>query len=173
MSGNETDSGASKTFPGEPAADRPTQKESADRLALRTRPRPVTRLNRTTLAVMIGGLTMAVFALTLWGLRKPPKGASSEGEPRNVEHVMRAEGLDTLPPDYASIPQPKTTVAPRLGAPIGELGRPVLREEQAGGLPMLPERSSFTPSPEEDALRTQRLKDEEEGEAAQIGRAHV
>jgi type IV secretion system protein VirB10 len=32
---------------------------------------------------------------------------------------------------------------------------------------MLPERQSFTPSPEEDALRTQRLKDEQEGEAAQ------
>jgi type IV secretion system protein TrbI len=167
MSGIETDSGASNSLPGEPAGDRPPQKESADRLALRTRPRPVTRLNRRTLAVLIGGLTIAVFALALWGLRKPPKGASAEGEPRNVEHVSRAEGLDTLPSDYASIPQPMTSPAPRLGAPIGELGRPVLREEQAGGLPTLPERPSFTPSPEEDALRTQRLKDEQEGEAAQ------
>jgi type IV secretion system protein TrbI len=167
MNGDETDSGASNNTPGDLAGDRPPQKESADRLALRTRPRPVTRLNRTTLAASIGGLTIAVFALALWGLRKPSKGASPEDQPRNVEHVARAEGLDTLPSDYASIPQPKASPAPRLGAPIGELGRPVLREEQAGGLPTLPERASFTPSPEEDALRTQRLKEEQEGEAAQ------
>lgn len=167
MSGNETDAEESNSLPGQPAGDRPSHKENADRLTLRTRPRPVTRLNRTTLAAAIGGLTIAVFALALWGLRKPPKGASAEEQPRNVAHVARAEGLDTLPSDYASIPQPKTAPAPRLGAPIGELGRPVLREEQAGGLPTLPERQSFTPSPEEDALRTQRLKDEQEGEAAQ------
>ena len=167
MSGNETHSEASSSLPGGPAGDQPPRKESAERLALRTRPRPVTRLNRTTLATAIGGLTISVFGLALWGLRKPPKGASAEEQPRNVEHVARAEGLDTLPSDYASIPRPKTAPAPRLGAPIGELGRPVLREEQAGGLPTLPERQSFTPSPEEDALRTQRLKDEQEGEAAQ------
>ena len=167
MSGNETDAEESNSLPGQPAGDRPSHKENADLLALRTRPRPVTRLNRTTLAAAIGGLTIAVFGLALWGLRKPPKGASAEEQPRNVEHVARAEGLDTLPSDYASIPQPKAAPAPRLGAPIGELGRPVLREEQAGGLPTLPERQSFTPSPEEDALRTQRLKDEQEGEAAQ------
>jgi len=125
------------------------------------------RVIRTTLAAAIAVLTITVFALALWGLRKPPKDASAEGEQRNVEHVARAEGLDTLPSDYASLAKPKTAAAPRLGAPIGELGRPVLREEQAGGLPTLPERQSFTPTPEEDALRTQRLKDEQEGEAAQ------
>jgi type IV secretion system protein TrbI len=167
MSGSETDSEASNSLSKEPDDDRPGKKESADRLVLRTRPRPVTRLNRTTLAAAIGGLTIVIFALALWGLRKPSKSTPSEEQPRNVEHVVRAEGLDTLPPDYASIPQPKTTAPPRLGAPIGELGRPVLREEQASGLPTLPERPSFTPSPEEDALRTQRLKDEQEGEAAE------
>ena len=167
MSGDKTHTGASNNFPGEPGAGEVPLKESPDRLVLRTRPRPVTRLNRTTLAAVIGGLTIAVFALALWGLRKPSKAASPEDQPRNVEHVVRAEGLDALPPDYASIPQPKTAAVPHLGAPIGELGRPVLREEQASGLPTLPERPSFTPNPEEDALRTQRLKEEQEGEAAQ------
>ncbi|HEY6925491.1 MAG TPA: TrbI/VirB10 family protein [Steroidobacteraceae bacterium] len=167
MSAEETGTGASKNVPGEPGAVEPPRRESPDRLVLRHRPRPVTRLNRRTLAAAVGGSTIAVFALALWGLRKPPKGASPEDQPRNVEHVMRAEGLDALPTDYASIPQPKNAAVPHLGAPIGELGRPVLREEQASGLPPLPERPSFTPSPEEDALRTQRLKEQQEGEAAQ------
>lgn len=165
MSNPESGAGAPSNLPGDAAGDhRPLLKESPDRLALRTRPRPVTRLNRTTLAVLVGGLTITVFAAALWGLRKAPKSTTPEDAPRNMEHVSRAEGLDTLPADYASIPQSKAS--PRLGAPIGELGRPVLREEQAGGIPPLPERSSFTPSPEEDALRTRRLKEEQEGEAA-------
>lgn len=167
MSNAETDPGVS----GERAVDSSSEhrapiKESVDRLTLRTKPRPVTRLNRTTLAVIIGSLTVTVFAAALWGLRKPPKSTSPADQPRNVERVSRAEGLDTLPADYASLPQPKAQSTPRLGAPIGELGRPVLREEQAVGLQPLPERSTFAPNPEEDALRTRRLKDQQESDAA-------
>lgn len=164
----DTDSGASNAPPVVPAdGDQSPSKESSDRLALRAKPRPVARLNRTTLAVLVGGLAVAVFMAALWGLRRPPKGASPTDQPRNVEHVSRAEGLDTLPADYASVPQAKSQHAPpSLGAPIGELGRPVLREEVAAGLPTLPERPSFSPNPEEDALRTRRLKEQQEGDEA-------
>ncbi len=145
-----------------PGADR---KESPERLLLRRTPRPVTRFNRTTLAVLIGGLSILVLIATLWGLRRPPPkpdtAADHEGK---VDHAARAEGLDALPRDYASIPRPQPP--PRLGAPIGELGRPVIREEQAAGLQPLPERPSFSPNPEEDALRTRRLQEVQEAEAA-------
>ncbi len=141
------------------------RKEPPETLLLRRAPRPVNRLNRTTLAVLIGGLAILVLIATLWGLRRPPpKPDSATDREGKVDHAARAEGLDALPRDYASIPKPQP--APRLGAPIGELGRPVLREEQAAGLQPLPERPSFSPNPEEDALRAQRLREEQEAEAA-------
>jgi type IV secretion system protein VirB10 len=48
-----------------------------------------------------------------------------------------------------------------------------LREEQSAGIPPLPERPTFAPSPEEDALRTQRLKDEQNSETANTSAVFV
>jgi type IV secretion system protein VirB10 len=115
----------------------------------------------------MGGLLIVVFLAALWGLRKPPpQAASPADQTHDVDHVSIAEGLNALPSNYASITQPDKKQIPRLGAPIGELGRSVLQEEQAAGLQPLAERPTFAPNPEEDALRTKRLKDEQADEEA-------
>ncbi|MEJ1962228.1 MAG: TrbI/VirB10 family protein [Gammaproteobacteria bacterium] len=140
----------------------PAPKEDAERLALRGKPQSVTRLNRRTLAVLAGGLAFTVLLATMWALRKPaPRKNVPSEEQHNVERVARAEGLAGLPRDYGSLPKP-----PQLGAPIGELGRPILKAERDAGLDEMPERPGFRPNPEEDALRAQRLRQVSEAEAA-------
>lgn len=141
------------------------EKEDPATLKLRGKPRPVTRLNRRMIVVLGGTLMLAVALALIWGLRKPVvKASSTPPEQRNVERVTRAEGLESLPRDYAALKR-----VPQLGAPIGELGRPVLRAEREAGIPELPERPTYQPSPEEDALRAQRLREQNEAEAANKG----
>ena len=43
-------------------------KVAPEAVALRAQPRPVTRLNRRTLAVLVGGLSVAVLGATIWSL---------------------------------------------------------------------------------------------------------
>ena len=144
-----------------------TGKEDPDRLELRAKFRAVVRLNRCLILVLAGVLVLAVLLALMWGLRTPePSQSPTPQEKRNVERVARAEGLESLPRDYAAIPRP-----PQLGAPIGELGRPVLRAEREAGIPELPERATYRPNPEEDAIRAQRLREQSEAEAA--GKAAV
>lgn len=139
-----------------------TEKEDPGRLELRAKPRPVVRLNCRLIAVLAGALMLAVVLALMWGLRKPtPTQSPTSQEKRNVERVARAEGLESLPRDYAAIPKP-----PQLGAPIGELGRPVLRAEREAGIPELPERPTYRPNPEEDAIRARRLREQSEAETA-------
>ncbi|MDR6841290.1 TrbI/VirB10 family protein [Pseudoxanthomonas sacheonensis] len=82
-------------------------KEDPEKLALRARPKPVTRLNRRTLAVLLGGLALIVLLSTLWAFRdRSPEPASEATEQHNVERVSRAEGLAALPSDYRHILSP-------------------------------------------------------------------
>ena len=144
-----------------------SDKEHPDKLELRAKPRPVVRLNRRLITVLAGALVLAVLLALMWGLREParPQSATPD-EKRNVDRVARAAGLESLPRDYAAIPKP-----PQLGAPIGELGRPVLRAEREAGIPELPERPTYRPNPEEDAIRARRLREQSEAESA--GKAGV
>ena len=111
--------------PGE--TSEPGEKADPAALALRARPQPITRLNRRTIAVLITGVVIAVVLAATWGLQ--PKGRRStvpEPEAPKTERVTRAEGLEALPRDYASVPH-----APALGPPLGELGRARLSTAQA------------------------------------------
>jgi type IV secretion system protein TrbI len=137
-------------------------KENPEQLELRARPRAVTRLNRKTIAILLGSLALGLVVALMWGLRQQkPKDSAVSQEKRNVERVAHAEGLESLPHDYGSLPK-----APPLGAPIGELGRPVLRAEREAGIPELPERPNFQPTPEDDAIRARRLKEQSEADEA-------
>ena len=136
-------------------------KENPERLELRARPKAVTRLNRKTIAILLGSLALGLLVALIWGLRQQKPKNSDSQEKRNVERVAHAEGLESLPHDYGSLPKP-----PALGAPIGELGRPVLRAEQEAGIPELPERPNFRPTPEDDAVRARRLKEQSEADEA-------
>jgi type IV secretion system protein VirB10 len=135
-------------------------KENPDGLALRARPQSVTRLNRRSLLVLVGGAAVVGLGACLWAFRaRGPVAPGSANELRSPPSVTRAEGLDRLPRDYDG-----WRPIPKLGPPNGELGRPVLREERNAGFD--PEPSSFRPNPEEDAERVARLRLQEESQAA-------
>jgi len=101
---------------------------------------------------MASALLLSVVLLTtIWSLRGSRRGqALTTTESHNVDHVSRPEGLDALPHDYGSVAK-----IPKLGPPIGELGRPIVKAEQLAGLTPMPERGNFRPDPEEDAARTE------------------
>lgn len=140
-------------------------------LTLRAPPRPVTRLNRRTLTVVIAVLAAAVLGATLWSLQSR-RGLNRAAPPElhNVERVARAEGLEQLPPDYSKVRPPvATTPVPVLGPPLpGDLGGPILRAERqaaANG-----DGSTFPSAPTvdsvEDAKRVERLNRQREADEA-------
>jgi type IV secretory pathway VirB10-like protein len=133
-------------------------------LALRASPRPVTRLNRRTVAALMGAVGLIVFLATMWALQ-PNRGKKPDSGPelQATQQVTHADGLQTLPRDYASIAK-----VPQLGPPAGEFGRPVLREEQAAGIASESgaDQPDFRPNSEVDANRVERLRQQDEAEAA-------
>jgi type IV secretion system protein VirB10 len=139
-----------------------TPKEDPATLALRASPRPVTRLNRRTLAALLGGLGFIVFLSTMWALQPKKTTKQNTGpELQATQQVTHADGLQTLPRDYASIPK-----VPQLGPPAGEFGRPILREEQAAGIAADGNAPDFRPNSAVDADRVARLRQQDEAEAA-------
>lgn len=81
-------------------------KEDPAKLELRAKPAPVKRLNRRTLAVLVGGLALCVLLVTLWAFRAPNRVPAAQNI-HNVERVTPAEGLQTLPSDYRQVPMPR------------------------------------------------------------------
>ena len=139
-----------------------TAKEDPATLALRASPRPVTRLNRRTLAALLGGLGFVVFLATMWALQPKKTTTQNSGpELQASQQVTHADGLQTLPRDYASIPR-----IPQLGPPAGEFGRPILREEQAAGIASDGSQVDFRPNSAVDADRVAKLRQQDEAEAA-------
>ncbi|MGA7540358.1 MAG: TrbI/VirB10 family protein, partial [Steroidobacteraceae bacterium] len=139
-----------------------SKKESAAALALRARPRPVTRLNRKTLVAILAIFAIAVLIAAMVGLKRPrPRGSIEEPQASGPERVAHTEGFDSLPQSYSGV-----RTVPQLGAPTGEFGAPLVNEERAGGIPELPERPTFMPNPEEDEIRAARLTEEREAQAA-------
>jgi type IV secretion system protein VirB10 len=101
-------------------------KEAPEAVALRAQPRPVTRLNRRTLAMLTGGLSVAVLGATIWSLQPHRRGASEQTELYNVDRVSKSEGLDGLPSDYSKLPK-----VPELGPPLpGDLGPAIVKAQQ-------------------------------------------
>ena len=102
-------------------------KVAPEAVALRAQPRPVTRLNRRTLAMLMGGLSVAVLGATIWSLQPHRRGAGEQTELYNVDRVSKSEGLDGLPADYSKLP-PKV---PELGPPLpGDLGPAIVNSQQ-------------------------------------------
>lgn len=102
-------------------------KVAPESVTLRAQPRAVTRLNRRTLAILVGGLSVAVLGATIWSLQPPRRAASEQTELYNVDRVSKSEGLDGLPADYSKLP-PKL---PELGPPLpGDLGPAIVNSQQ-------------------------------------------
>ena len=101
-------------------------KVAPEAVALRAQPRPVTRLNRRTLAILVGGLSVAVLGATIWSLQPHRRGAGEQTELYNVDRVSKSEGLDGLPSDYSKLPK-----VPELGPPLpGDLGPAIVKSQQ-------------------------------------------
>ena len=102
-------------------------KVAPEAVALRAQPRPVTRLNRRTLAMLTGGLSVAVLGATIWSLQPHRRGAGEQTELYNVDRVSKSEGLDGLPSDYSKLP----AKVPELGPPLpGDLGPAIVKSQQ-------------------------------------------
>jgi type IV secretory pathway VirB10-like protein len=115
-------------------------KVTPEAVALRAQPRSVTRLNRRTLAMLTGGLSVAVLGATIWSLQ-PHRRGGGQNELYNVDRVSKSEGLDGLPSDYSKLP--------KLGPPLpGDLGPAIVKSQQ----PVTPTYASPGHDPE-DALR--------------------
>ncbi|WP_404300509.1 TrbI/VirB10 family protein [Alicycliphilus denitrificans] len=101
-------------------------KVTPEAVALRAQPRAVTRLNRRTLAVLVGGLSVAVLGATIWSLQPHRRGAGEQTELYNVDRISKSEGLDGLPADYSKLPK-----VPELGPPLpGDLGPAIVNSQQ-------------------------------------------
>ena len=102
-------------------------KVAPEAVALRAQPRPVTRLNRRTLAILTGGLSVAVLGATIWSLQPHRRNAGEQTELYNVDRVSKSEGLDGLPSDYSKLP----AKVPELGPPLpGDLGPAIVKSQQ-------------------------------------------
>ena len=106
-------------------------KVAPEAVALRAQPRPVTRLNRRTLAILTGGLSVAVLGATIWALQPHRRGAGGQNELYNVDRVSKSDGLDGLPSDYSKLPK-----VPELGPPLpGDLGPAIVAAQQPTYMP--------------------------------------
>jgi type IV secretory pathway VirB10-like protein len=84
----------------------------------------VTRLSRKVLA---GGSAVALLVIggaVLWSLQSNRSRNQAADELHSTEHHNIADGITTLPKDYAGVPR---QAIPQLGPPLpGDLGRPIL-----------------------------------------------
>ena len=134
-------------------------KVAPENVALRAQPRPVTRLNRRTLAVLAGGLAVAVLGATMWSLQPHKRSAGEQTELYNVDRVSRSEGLDQLPTDYSKLPRALPAQVPELGPPLpGDLGPAIVKSQQ----PVTP---TYTP-PDHAPVNTEHDAQRKEEEAA-------
>jgi len=100
-------------------------KVAPESVALRAAPRPVTRLNRRMLAVLVGSVAAAVMGATIWSLQGSHRRGANSSELYNVDRVSKSEGLDRLPADYGGLRSPEV---PRLGPPLpGDLGPAIVK----------------------------------------------
>ena len=127
----------------------PTEKVQALRLG-GERPR-ITRLSRKVLA---GGTALALLlisAAVLWALRSSHPHNPAPDELYSTDHHNVADGLTTLPQDYAGLPHD----VPRLGVPFpGDVGRPAGTDQMA---PIGPDAEQQRANQETEAARTSKV----------------
>ena len=117
-----TDNGSGGSFG--PASDpRPTPNDRAEALRLGAERPKITRLSRKVLA---GGAALALLLISgavLWALRSNHARDRGPDELYSTDHHNVADGLATLPRDYAGLPHD----VPKLGPPLaGDFERPVV-----------------------------------------------
>lgn len=108
--------------------------DKIDPSTLELRAAPPYRVVRFRKSLLVGAAALglcAVMGITMLALRKPNQHKPVEAqELYNTEKKPTADGVSSLPKDYSQIP-PKSI---ELGPPLpGDLGRPILAQQRAGG----------------------------------------
>ena len=161
---------AAAPSPGAPQVP-PQTKVAPEGLALRAKPRPVTRLSKRALVLLGSVSALTVGGLAIWALGVNHGGGTPPQELYSTDRKPVAEGLNTLPRDYAGLPR---APVPQLGPPLpGDLGRPFLRAQQEGGAPVTAPTAPMGPSAEEQARLTEQQRLRQEAEAAARGQLFV
>lgn len=132
--------------------------EQAEALKLRSKPKPVTQINRKVVmaAVGVGGVLLFLAASVALD---PPKvnGNDDRQELYNTRNKPTAEALASLPASYADMKS-----VPQLGPPLsGDLGGSVVQLERELGI--TPDAavgpiSDFSPDPISEAERAERIR---------------
>lgn len=138
-------------------------------LRLRPEPRRVTRLSRKVLIGLGGVASIAIAAALLWALDTNRRSNQSATELYNTDNTTPADGLAGLPRDYTNIP--------KLGPALpGDLGRPILRAQEAGKPIVAPNIQTPRVDPEEqrrlaeiEAARLAKLFTDSRGERTMGG----
>jgi type IV secretory pathway VirB10-like protein len=108
----------------------PSSDVSAQPLRLRADHPRITRLSRKVLAAGTALALLLISGAVLWTLRSKHPHNPPPNEIYSTDHHNVADGLTTLPQDYAGIPRD----VPRLGPPLpGDLGRPIATVEGQSG----------------------------------------
>lgn len=136
--------------------------EHAERLSIRARPKPGTRINRKVLIVVAGIGALGLFIAMSVALQ-PPKAIdpADRRELYNTTNTRKPEGLAVLPTSYKDIIPPAPTIP--IGPPMsGDLGSTILAAERELGIQ--PEfvnayENDFRPNPADEAARAQRMRE--------------
>lgn len=101
-------------------------------LEIRGRPKPVKRVSRRALMILIGSASAIILGSLAYALQGPKeKGPHTARELYNTGHNPEADGLTDLPKTYSDI----EPVMDMLGPPLpGDLGAPVLKARREGRL---------------------------------------
>ena len=137
--------------------------EHAERLKIRSSPKPVTRINRKVLMVGAGLGVLGLFAAMSVAL-KPPTAVDPDArrELYNTTNTRKPEGLSSLPTSYSDLRPESEPITP-LGPPLsGDLGATMLRAERELGIE--PEyvtrfEDDFRPNPADEAERARRMRE--------------
>ncbi len=135
-----------------------TSKVAPEGMALRAAPRPVTRLNRRTLAAFATILVVAVAAASMWALQsKGRRGPVDQTNLYNVDRVAKADDLDQLPADYSKLPEKP---APAPAASVPQLGPPLPGEFGATSAVTPLPNGAANPGPSAESVDRQRQAEE-------------
>ncbi len=112
--------------PSESVGPRPSPDDRTQALRLGAERPRITRLSRKVLAGASALALLLISGAVLWALRSNHPRSPAPDELYSTDHHNVADGLTTLPRDYAGIPRD----IPGLGSPLpGDLGRPIVSSE--------------------------------------------
>ena len=129
------------------------EKIDPEKLELRAKPRPVTRISRKMLYAGSAVALVLISGAVLIALDPPDWKDGRQTELIDPRRTQTPEGIEQLPSSYEGIP--------KLGPPnTGDLGKPLTKLERDLNIdtPALRPLPSYKPDPEEDFRRAERIR---------------